>query len=110
MRRRAPLDVRPVKELVKVRRLVLQRSSQRLDEVVVEEAAPIVQQETHARTQHPVGEGMAGELGTLFHVEYLRSPPDQHVVQRIFAEQRVHRVRFTSATFSVYPYILPIMY
>ena len=55
----------PFAELVEVHRLVLQRPPQPLDEDVVEEAAPAIHRERHARGQHPVGERLAGELGAL---------------------------------------------
>ena len=55
----------PIAKLMQVHGLVLQRPPQPFDEDVVEEPAPAVHRERHARTQHPVGEGLAGELGAL---------------------------------------------
>ena len=57
--------VQTVAKLVEVHRLVLQRPPQPLDEDVVEEAAPAVHRERRAGTQHPVRERLAGELGAL---------------------------------------------
>ena len=44
------------------------------------------------RTQHSVGEGLAGELRALIRVQDLRSRPDERVVQGPDAERGVHRV------------------
>ena len=70
-----------VAKLMQVHGLVLQRPPQPFDKDVVEEPAPAVHRERHARTQHPIGKGLAGELRALIGIQDLRSRPDERVVQ-----------------------------
>ena len=87
------LCIASIGQFVQVHRLVLQRPPQPLDEDVVEIAAAAVHGAACASRAYPVGERVAGKLGTLVRVEYLRGAGMQRRLERVDAENAVHRVR-----------------
>ena len=86
------LCIASIGQFVQVHRLVLQRPPQPLDEDVVEIAAAAVHGAACASRAYPVGERDAGKLGTLVRVEYLRGAGMQRRLERVDAENAVHRV------------------